>query len=34
MLRAAIIGYGGMGKWHHEALRTQVPEIEGSDRCL
>jgi len=28
MLRAAIIGYGGMGKWHHEALRTQVPEIE------
>lgn len=27
MLQAAIIGYGGMGKWHHEAILQQVREI-------
>ena len=23
----AIIGYGGMGSWHHRNLRDHVPEI-------
>lgn len=27
MLQAAIIGYGGMGKWHHDAISTQVKGI-------
>ncbi|MGB4431423.1 Gfo/Idh/MocA family protein [Candidatus Darwinibacter acetoxidans] len=27
MLQAAIIGYGGMGKWHHEAISGQVKDI-------
>jgi len=28
MLQAAIIGYGGMGKWHHEAISQQVKGLE------
>jgi len=28
MLNAAIVGYGGMGKWHHNAIRAAVPGIE------
>ena len=26
--KLAIIGYGGMGGWHHENIRKSLPEIE------
>jgi scyllo-inositol 2-dehydrogenase (NADP+) len=26
--RLAVIGYGGMGGWHHENIKERVPEIE------
>lgn len=26
--KLAIIGYGGMGEWHHHSIRDRVPEIE------
>ncbi|NLB38998.1 MAG: Gfo/Idh/MocA family oxidoreductase, partial [Clostridiales bacterium] len=26
--RLAIIGYGGMGSWHHRNLAERVPSIE------
>lgn len=28
MVRSAIIGYGGMGAWHHESIAKKVPGIE------
>ena len=27
MFNLAIIGYGGMGGWHHECIRKKVPEL-------
>ena len=24
----AIIGYGGMGEWHHKNIEERVPEIQ------
>lgn len=32
-MKAAIIGYGGMGFWHHQNIREQLPEIEVSAAC-
>ena len=26
--RSAIIGYGGMGSWHHQNIKEKVPQIE------
>lgn len=28
MVRSAIIGYGGMGAWHHDSIKEKVPGIE------
>lgn len=28
MVKAAIIGYGGIGKWHHQGIREAVPGLE------
>lgn len=27
-MRLAIIGYGGMGSWHHQSIEKNVPEIQ------
>ncbi|HHT92664.1 MAG TPA: Gfo/Idh/MocA family oxidoreductase [Clostridiaceae bacterium] len=27
-MKLAIVGYGGMGAWHHENIRARIPEIE------
>lgn len=27
-MKLAIIGYGGMGAWHHENIKARIPEIE------
>ena len=26
--KAAIIGYGGMGEWHHKNIKERIPQIE------
>ena len=28
MIRSAIIGYGGMGSWHHDSITEKVPGIQ------
>ena len=28
MIQAAILGYGGMGKWHHNAIREQIEGVQ------
>lgn len=28
MVRSAIIGYGGMGSWHHDSIKEKVPGIQ------
>lgn len=28
MLNAAIIGYGGIGKWHHQGIKECIPELK------
>ena len=28
MIRSAIIGYGGMGSWHHDSITDKVPGIQ------
>ena len=32
-IRMAIIGYGGMGGWHHSSVKERVPEVEVTGAC-
>ena len=27
--KAAIIGYGGMGEWHHKNIKERIPQIDN-----